>query len=449
MLIPVLAAALLLPGPPPAQPEVLRTTLDGGPEIALVPRPGAPWIHVEVAFPLPPEAQPADRPGLVPMALNGLLGEAEHGTFGPALEGFEDRVDGLEFHLEPTGLRIAFDVQTARLRPAMRALGLQIAAPRFDRTEMSKAARSLGPRLAQRRDEPPLRARIALLESLVGGHALAQVVGGVGTAPSEGHAVAAKALFSRWWTADQLKIVLVGEFDPDTAVHVLEQSFDSVRTPPTPPDRAPAPQLRAPLLALRPVEGLHESHVALGWASAALSPADDAVGTLLREVLVGGPGSRLGAALRRQRGLTYEVGGAWQSLGGLSVLSAWTAVAPERLGEAIASAQAEVARLRTEPVSQAELDRARGRLFGRMATDRGTAAGLGASLAVGWLAGAAPGADAGWFDALSAVTPEDLLDLAQRLLREDALGLAVVGDPSAAEQLRDLALPAHLQVPGP
>jgi predicted Zn-dependent peptidase len=149
------------------------------------------------------------------------------------------------------------------------------------------------------------------------------------------------------------------------------------------------------------------------------------------EIVGGGPTSRLAQSLRQREALTYDVRahGSARRFGGLLTIS--TSVAHEAAGATLSAIHREIARLRDERVSIADIEQARRALHGadlRLFQDLiGTGATLG-SLAM-------TGDPAVHLErrrtAMETIGPDALRDLARRHLAAERLHSIVAGPATA------------------
>jgi predicted Zn-dependent peptidase len=152
--------------------------------------------------------------------------------------------------------------------------------------------------------------------------------------------------------------------------------------------------------------------------------------------------SRLFSEVRERRGLAYYIYGFNQGYTDTGTLFAQGGVDITRIEEAVSTVVREFARIAAEPVSEDELAKAqafsKGRLVLSLEDPRGTILfGLRSEVLEGRtrepdevLAG------------IEAVTREDVQRVAQDIIRQDRLNLAVIGpfdDPARFEPLLDLA----------
>ncbi len=145
--------------------------------------------------------------------------------------------------------------------------------------------------------------------------------------------------------------------------------------------------------------------------------------------------SRLFLGVREERGLAYDVGSSLVSYADAGVVSVYAGVDPGKIRATIAAVLAELARLRDERVPEAELEKVKaylsGRLELRLDESRYLASWVGTQEALHdrvWTPDEA-------LEAIRAVAAEDVQALAGRLFRDDLLRLAVVAPAGKGRNL--------------
>jgi predicted Zn-dependent peptidase len=180
-----------------------------------------------------------------------------------------------------------------------------------------------------------------------------------------------------------------------------------------------------------------QAHVRLGVHSYPIDHPDRYALSVLATILGGGMSSRLFSEVRERRGLAYYIYGFNQGYTDTGTLFAQGGVDIARIDEAISTIVAEFGRIASEPVSDDELAKAksfsRGRLVLSLEDPRGTILfGLRSEVLEGKvrepdevLAG------------IDSVTVEDVRRVAQSIIRDEHLNLAVIGpfeDPERFEK---------------
>jgi predicted Zn-dependent peptidase len=181
-----------------------------------------------------------------------------------------------------------------------------------------------------------------------------------------------------------------------------------------------------------------QAHVRLGVHSYPLDNPDRYNLALLSTVLGGGMSSRLFTEVRERRGLAYYIFGYNQSYTDAGTLFAQGGVDINRIDEAVRTIVAEFKRIAEEPVSEDELEKARnfakGRLVLSLEDPKGTILfGLRTEVLEDKIR--EPDEVLSGFDS---VTLEDIQRVAQDIVREDRLNLAVIGPFDDADRFEKL-----------
>lgn len=181
-----------------------------------------------------------------------------------------------------------------------------------------------------------------------------------------------------------------------------------------------------------------QAHVCLGVHSYPLEHPDRYALQLLATVLGGGMSSRLFTEVRERRGLAYYVFGLNHSYTDTGTLYAQAGVDIARIDEAVSTIVAELRKVAAEPVPADELEKARSFAKGRFVLQLENPQGLimfGLRKEV--LERRAPDPEE-VLAGLDAVTGEDVQRVAQDLVSDDRLRLALIGpfdDPDRFEAL--------------
>lgn len=189
-----------------------------------------------------------------------------------------------------------------------------------------------------------------------------------------------RTFMERGYAPSRTVIALAGRLDAREAIAAVAAQFgDLAAREPLPMVPAPAPGL---LQAKQVAKRGEQAHLCIGWRGVSQDHPDRYVLDMLNAVLGEGMSSRLFQELREKRALAYDVHSYESNYLDAGHLVIYAGVAPDRAAEALTVALDEVARLRDEPVGEAELmrtrDFAKGRIELRLEDTRGVS---------GWLAG--------------------------------------------------------------
>jgi predicted Zn-dependent peptidase len=181
-----------------------------------------------------------------------------------------------------------------------------------------------------------------------------------------------------------------------------------------------------------------QAHLRFGVPSFPIDHPDRYALGLLATVLGGGMSSRLFSEVRERRGLAYYIYGYNQGYTDTGTLFAQAGIDINRIDEAIGTIAAEFGRIAAEPVEAGELEKARnyakGRLILSLEDPKGTIMfGLRGEVLEGRVR--EPDEVLAGYDA---VTAEDVRRVAQDIIGDDRLNLAVIGPFDDGERFEKL-----------
>ena len=240
----------------------------------------------------------------------------------------------------------------------------------------------------------------------------------------------------RWYRAPRMVAGVAGQVGNEVdgkLEELLGNVEDGSAGGPEPVQREPA----APRVKIH-TKASDQAHIRLGVHSYPLTHPNRYALNLLATVLGGGMSSRLFTEVRERRGLAYYIYGYNQGYTDTGTLFAQGGVDIDRIEEAIRTVVAEFGRIAAEPIEADELEKARsfakGRLILSIEDPKGAILfGLRSEVLEGELR--EPDEVLAGFDA---VTVDDIQRVAQDIIVEDGLNLALIGpfdDPDRFEQL--------------
>jgi zinc protease len=191
-----------------------------------------------------------------------------------------------------------------------------------------------------------------------------------------------------------------------------------------------------------------QAHLVVGFPGATLDAPDRFALELLVAVL-GVQGGRLFAGLRDKRALVYRVSA--HSIEGVDpgFVAVYLSCAPDKLGDAVATVRAELTKIRTAGITQAELDRAKSYAIGSHQIAMQRRAAVANAMAyheayvLGWESWSR------YDEAIRKVTPADITAAATKYLRDDRMITATVRSPiatPAAQQRSKMKQPPRAPV---
>ena len=238
-----------------------------------------------------------------------------------------------------------------------------------------------------------------------------------------------KSFYAKNYGAARTHLYVVGQFDSAALKAAINKSFASYAKG-TPSSRN-IPKIN-PKRSLSSIDrpGAPQSTIYLGMPAPSQSDADFIKFVVMDSILGGSFGSRITANIRENKGYTYSPGSfVWNRFKtGYWVESA--DVTTEHTGDSIKEILYEVNRLRTEPVSDAELQGIKNYMAGLYVLQNSTRFGV-----IGQLESMNYNElDKGYIDNyvrnVLAVTADDVKAMANKYLTDDKMTLVVVGDLS-------------------
>jgi predicted Zn-dependent peptidase len=242
----------------------------------------------------------------------------------------------------------------------------------------------------------------------------------------------------RWYQPERMVVGIAGRLDGDVRADV-ERLLGDVQAAPTPerPPLAPLPNGSGPYVRVHTKQS-DQAHLVLGVPTRPLDHPDRYILQVLATVLGGGMSSRLFTEVRERRGLAYYVFCMNHSYTDTGSLQSQAGVDIARVDEAITTIVDQFRRIADEAVPAAELTKAKNFAKGRFVLQLENPQGLilfGLRREV--LEGKAVEPD-DVRAAIDAVTAEDVQRVAQEIVAENALRLALIGpfeDPDRFEKL--------------
>lgn len=234
--------------------------------------------------------------------------------------------------------------------------------------------------------------------------------------------------WQRWYRPDEMVLAAAGAVDHDALVEVAAGWGGSADRSPAPPP----PELTAP--ASRPAgrvsvhyRQLGQGNLCLGMPGVSRHDPDRWALELLCAVLGDGMSSRLFVELRERRSLAYEVSTFSSMYADSGEVGVYAGFDPPRAGEVVRAILEQLQRIVDEPVSTAEMDKARAYTVGRIELRMEDSGAVASWLGHGELLFGAIKTVDEVVARLDAVTADDVLRVARRLLPPENACLAALG----------------------
>jgi predicted Zn-dependent peptidase len=302
--------------------------------------------------------------------------------------------------------------------------------PRFDAGELEQEREIVLEEIAMYDDDPQDKVFDVLGEAVFGDHPLGRAI--IGRAEVVGGAIPAalRAFHAARYVPASVVIAAAGSVDHDRIVELAGNALGTAG-PSSAPALEPAPTDPRPTVRFQRKD-TEQCHVCLG--AVGLPRADERrfASRVLDAIFGGLSSSRLFQAVREERGLAYSVYSFAGQYADTGQIGLYVGTRPDKVGEALEVVGAELARLREQPATDAELERARENVKARVVLALESTGSrmnrLGASLLFGL-----PLLETDEVVArFEAVTMDDLRELTDELWAPERLSAAGIGPDERA-----------------
>ena len=294
--------------------------------------------------------------------------------------------------------------------------------------------------LERDRDDPETQLEEMLNAVLYQGHPLQHPIIGQPTALSALTWDDLKAYHRRTHHPENTVVVIVGDLEISEAFAAVRRAFAGFERRPaipiTPPELRP---ITTPRRAIRIME-VGSSSMTMAWRTVTEGTDDDLALDLLSSVLTEGDTARLVKAIRWDQGLAYDLGGShesmWHTDGSFEISAQCERERFEAVEQAILDG---IERLHADPVTEAELDRARRQATIPLEQQRQTAEGWAAQIGEDYLATRGLNYTDTYIERIGRMTVDDLMRAARQYLRPTCRAVAAILTRTAANDAPPLA----------
>lgn len=254
--------------------------------------------------------------------------------------------------------------------------------------------------------------------------------------------------YRRMYVPNNMVFVVTGDIDPSEVVGRIAEAWSDVPTGELPKVELPVETDEAvgETIEVRGVADIERPRLRLIWPGTELAAPDDYELDLLAAILGQGESSRLPRTVRDEQRLVNNVSAGNISFTwgrGMFVVDSQLANPDDTIDAAKTAILEQIARLRDEPVTQVEIDRAKRNILSGVLQQNQTAEGIASRLANDIIGSGDPDYLAKYAQRIQSLTPAQLQDTAQRLLT-DRKARTVVLEP--ASEGVDVEYPTRPQV---
>jgi zinc protease len=428
-LIPAAVVLILFALPARAALDIQTVTSPGGITAWLVEEDNIPFTALEIRFRGGSSLDPEGKEG----AVNLMTALIEEGAGDMDAQAFAAARDGLAasfgFSSDIDTVAVSAQFLTENRDQAIALLRQAITTPRFDADAVERVRGQVLAGLRSDEKDPDSIASRLFREQAFAGHPYAEDGDGrLDTVPAltrDDLIAAHKATLTR----DRVFVAAAGDISAEELGLLLDELLGDL-----PETGAALPGRVTPALTggitVQDFPG-PQSVVMFGHSGIKRDDPDFFAATILNEILGGGRFSaRLMTEVREKRGLTYGIGTSLVGYDNSELVMGQTAVANEKVAEAVEVIRAEWARIARDGISEAELEGTKTYLTGAYPL-RFDGNGPLASIMVNMqLIGLPADYPKTRNDKVNAVTLEDVKRVAATLFRPDDLRFVIVGQPA-------------------
>ncbi|HEX2093122.1 MAG TPA: pitrilysin family protein [Longimicrobiaceae bacterium] len=424
-----------VPGPVPAVrvPTPERRTLANGLEVLYVRRPEIPAVHSVLVTRGGRVDDPATHPGLASFTASML----DEGAGGRSALQLSDDLEQLGATLTASAgwdaVQVGMYVLRDRLPDALMIMADVVARPDFPENEVTRVRDELVTELTRARDNAGVVAGNAFSSLVYGAqHPYGRLASTTAVRRMDRRTL--RDFHGTFYRPGGSTLVLVGDVDPASVHPMVERAFGRWAVGNVPPAPALAtPTLGSTRIVLIDKPGAPQSEVRIGHPAVQRNNPDYFPMLVLNTLLGGSFTSRLQQNLREAHGYTYGAGSSFGWRRGAGPFTASAAVRTAVTDSSLIEFFRELNRIRAEPVTGDELQRAKNYVALGLPRNLETNPALASSLADLSI----HGLDASFYDTyverVMAVTSEDVRRVANQYVRPGQAMVVVVGDLKTIE----------------
>ncbi|MBN1918567.1 MAG: insulinase family protein [Verrucomicrobia bacterium] len=416
-------------------PAVERVVLANGMVVYLMEDHMLPLVKVYAVAKTGSIHEPAEKAGLASLTGDVMrTGGTEAMTPDELNEALEFMAAEIGIGIEREAGRATLDVLKKDLDEGLRLYADVLRRPRFDERMIALRKAELGEEFRRENDQPEEVLFREFREALYGTHPYARRVTGYPETVARITRDDLVAFHKQFFHPNNLIMGVSGDFERDEMLAKLEAVFgDWPKADLDIPEPPAVPTTFTRSLKLVDKD-LVQSNIVLGHLGIDRLDPDYYAAYVLNDILGGsGFNSRLTEQVRTKAGLAYSVGSYFHAPRYTGFFFAYCFTKTETTSETVQMILDELERVRREPVTDEEFERARRSIENQFVFRFQTAEQIVAQKAELEYIGLPSDYLERYLDTIRGVTKEDLMRVAQRLIQPDRITLLIVGKPEALD----------------
>lgn len=405
--------------------RVFRATLQNGLRVYIEQDSSVPLVTARLLMPGGLSTEPAGQEGV-----SRLLSEMfTSGTSARSAQQLAATLDGMGGSLKGISgahaIGLELNVLSRDVVPGFELLAEALFQSSFPQEEFDRLQRETLDHFVALADQPAREAMRMLMEGLYGSHPYAVDLLGKSASVERLTRADILAYYDHIVRPQGAALSVVGDFSVEGLLELAEENFSSWQPSSLTWHEPAAPEPIAEPLSRESLRDRQQAHVALGWQAPGRATSQEAALMIMGAVL-SGQGGRLFLELRDRQSLAYTVSAFWSPAIGSGAFIFYIGTAPDKVDTALAGLRAEVERLQTEPVTEAEIERARTYLIGSREVGLQRQAVRAAYRAFDVIFGPTWDYGDGFAERLMSVTAADIQEAARAIFRPEGEVLAIV-----------------------
>jgi predicted Zn-dependent peptidase len=380
--------------------------------------------------------------------VNGVSHFVEHmvfkGTTSRSAQQIAREVDTIGGNLDAfTGKEmVCFNIKVLdeNVAPALDVLSDLVLHPTFTPEELAREQGVILEEIKMDEDNPDYLVHEIFTQNFWKGDALGRPILGTEKTVSSFNQQVLFDFYNSRFTPRNMVFSAAGNLEHDAFVAQVERQFGALAADGSGPGVASAAPIATPHITLKRKKSLEQVQLCLGVPAPPVNdPARYGV-YLLNTMLGGGMSSRLFQTIREDQGLAYSIYSEMNPFRDTGSLCVYAGTSVDKTEKVLRLTLEELRRLKQETVSEAELKRAKDQLKSNMVIGLESSGSRMSNLARQQMYfGRFFGIDE-IIGEIEAVTSGDVLELAQRLFRPEAIALTLLGNLGSMKiERQDLA----------
>lgn len=234
------------------------------------------------------------------------------------------------------------------------------------------------------------------------------------------------SFYKKWYAPSNMVLVVVGDFNTQDVMPKIEKTFGAIRGRSVPTCTIPAEPPQEGTRAFVATRDVHEGYFALGFHTAHAMSEDTPVLDVIASILGGGNSSRLYRRVKEEAGLVNNIYAYSYTpkYAGLFVIGG--SLDPGKVSGGIPEVIRQTYLLRSEPVTQSELQRAKVNIESESIYAKETMNGQAEKLGYFEAIAGDYRYEQTYLERVRSVTPEDIVRVANKYFRDENLTIGVL-----------------------